>query len=322
MRRRKAAWAAALFGGAVFGFTLCGCAGNGSLALGPQGKASQGHIAASSRMDANGCGHELLYVNADESIQVFNVKPPSTQLCESLGFTSGLVFPRGIFVDSNENLWVADLGDAQILEFARGATSASLILDDPGANPNLVAVDLRGTVYVGDWVQPSIAVYPKGATEPARQIVTPGHPISLSVDQGGDLYVVFGGQGSGDIARYARGMGNPQDLKLDVVGAPIVLDRHGNIATCPAGWGECGIYANRTSQLTFSFGFQESSTGFLTLDKTEKYAWVTGPNDVTEWAYPGTPSETALATIELANGSAPAWVARSPSAPVGRGYRI
>jgi hypothetical protein len=72
--------------------------------------------------------------------------------------TKGLRYPRGIFVDSRHNLWVANQGPSTILEYPRGATTPSVTLHDQQNTPDDVAVCPNGNVYVANIIG-GITVY-------------------------------------------------------------------------------------------------------------------------------------------------------------------
>ena len=72
--------------------------------------------------------------------------------------TKDLSGPRGIFVDANHNLWIANQGPSNVLMFARGATSPSAILRDASNAPDDVTVCPDGSVYVANVIN-GIAVY-------------------------------------------------------------------------------------------------------------------------------------------------------------------
>ncbi|MBV9232737.1 MAG: hypothetical protein JO030_01735 [Candidatus Eremiobacteraeota bacterium] len=67
--------------------------------------------------------------------------------------TRGLRNPAGILVDRDHDLWVANQGDSNVLEFARGATKPMLTLPDGASNaPSDVAMCRDGTIFVANIV--------------------------------------------------------------------------------------------------------------------------------------------------------------------------
>jgi hypothetical protein len=62
--------------------------------------------------------------------------------------TQGLKYPSGLFVDSAHNLWVANAGDSNVLEFARGGTKPIATLSDGSAYTQDVTICPNGNIYV------------------------------------------------------------------------------------------------------------------------------------------------------------------------------
>lgn len=113
-------------------------------------------------------GDPLVYVSdrTNDIIDVFNSRGTLQYT-----ITSGLHAPAGLFIDASHNLWVANPGADNVLEFARGAATPSQMLND-GNRPNDVAVCSNGTVFVADSENKGgVAVYPPGRTRPARRLL-------------------------------------------------------------------------------------------------------------------------------------------------------
>src|SRR5580704_3641334 len=96
--------------------------------------------------------------------------------------TSGLDVPAGIFVDRHHNLWVADDGGQNVLEYARGGTSPIKTLSDPNVYPNDVTICANGTVYVANHygmsqISGNVVAYAKGSITPTRALSWPGQGI-------------------------------------------------------------------------------------------------------------------------------------------------
>jgi hypothetical protein len=62
--------------------------------------------------------------------------------------TDGLKYPSGIFVDGGHNLWVANAGHSNVLEFARGGTKPIATLPDRGAYTQDVTICPNGDIFV------------------------------------------------------------------------------------------------------------------------------------------------------------------------------
>jgi hypothetical protein len=159
---------------------------------------------------------------------------------------SGLDYPQGLFVDGKHNLWVANRGASNVLEFARGASTPRRTLSDPGAQPEDVTICPNGTVYVANILTTSgggnIAVYAGGSLQPTG---------TLSYDLGNVFYVtcdavgnVFAGQlfgSNGTVVEFPGGQqsgatmlpiftgGNPGGIKPDAAGNLLFSDSGGSV---------------------------------------------------------------------------------------------
>lgn len=142
---------------------LAGCSGYGG------GSTSQlsPPIAAVSVDQGNISGTQLVYVadHTNNLIDVFNLRGVLQYT-----ITTGLNAPEGLFVDAGHNLWVANPGASNVLEFSRGKKTPSATLRDSNA-PNDVALCDDGTVFVADaGGKGGIGVYPAGRSHPERRL--------------------------------------------------------------------------------------------------------------------------------------------------------
>jgi hypothetical protein len=139
---------------------IAGCAAGSSTQL-PQ-PLTPAHVTQQSDADS-----ALVYVSdhTNNLIDVFNVGGTLQYT-----ITSGLSAPVGLFVDASHNLWVANPGAKNVLEFPRGATTPSQTLSDSNM-PNDVTVCGNGTVFVSDSLNKGgVAVYPPGRMHPTRRL--------------------------------------------------------------------------------------------------------------------------------------------------------
>jgi serine/threonine-protein kinase len=100
-----------------------------------------------------------------------------------------LVDPKGVAVDSTDNVYVADKG-SQVFKFAAGSTPP-VELPFSGLNgPDGVAVDAAGNVYAADFTNNRVLKLPAGST---TQVTLPftglRHPVSVAVDTASNVYV-------------------------------------------------------------------------------------------------------------------------------------
>jgi sugar lactone lactonase YvrE len=114
-----------------------------------------------------------------------------------LPFT-GLLGARGVAVDTAGNVYAA--AQTGLYELAAGA-SASVQLPLTGGQPQAVAVDSAGTVYVADVTRNAVWKLAAGSGTPAvvpltgkcgERDIPVGSPVGVAVDSGGSIYVADG----------------------------------------------------------------------------------------------------------------------------------
>jgi sugar lactone lactonase YvrE len=114
-----------------------------------------------------------------------------------LPFT-GLLGARGVAVDTAGNVYAA--AQTGLYELAAGA-SASVQLPLTGGQPQAVAVDSAGTVYVADVTRNAVWKLAAGSGTPTvvpltgkcgERDIPVGSPVGVAVDSGGSIYVADG----------------------------------------------------------------------------------------------------------------------------------
>jgi DNA-binding beta-propeller fold protein YncE len=147
-----------------------------------------------------------------------------------VGMITGLTHPVGIAVDKSGNVFIADRS-GHVFEYAKGGTTLLKTFDDPGFNPEDVAVDSDGTLYVVANLSGGVghvAVYSGGSTTPTRIINDPlFHTVlSVAVDENHLLIACYqdpsnvgncdefaGGKGPG--RKVIRGLGFASGVSFD-----------------------------------------------------------------------------------------------------------
>jgi hypothetical protein len=197
---------------------LAGCSGGSSIApkvITPQGHVHQlmGHIIAA----VGPMGQLKVNMNTGQHFASFDTCPTTGAIeyisdfnnsviniykgtfagqapCGSLGSGSGISFAQGMFVKgSNHHLFVANSGGLDILEFARGGTTAVHTFADPSApEPADVTVDSHGIVIASNIAGgpgPSISTWTKTGTF-IGNFLMPNASLGLfvTVQAGGKLY--------------------------------------------------------------------------------------------------------------------------------------
>jgi sugar lactone lactonase YvrE len=108
---------------------------------------------------------------------------------------SGLGAPHQLAIDGAGNLFVADSGTSQIVEFAGASTSSSVItgtaLVTGLTSPEGVAVDASGNLYIAE--SGNVLVQPIGSGELTTLGSSFTTPVSVAVDAAGNVYVADSG---------------------------------------------------------------------------------------------------------------------------------
>jgi hypothetical protein len=195
-----------------------------------QGAPAAARAASTSvRHDGN---RSLVYVSDENRnrIAVFREdgKPVGT-------ITRGLRYPQGLFVDARGTLYVANRGANNVLEFQRGSTAPTRVLDDAGAQPEDVTVCPNGTIYVANILDDSgggnITVY-AGTSRHASGMLTfsGGEMFFLACDPQGNLFATLVLGTTGTVVEFPNGQqagatmlpilfgGNPAGIASDGLG--------------------------------------------------------------------------------------------------------
>ncbi len=183
----------------------------------------------------------------------------------------GINEPEQLFVDGSHNLWVTNLGNDTITEYASGKTSPRFTISEDIANPTGIVVDSKGTVYCANVGNDTVTEYPKGQTAPSVTIPMSSAPEYLAIDSSDDLYVST----AAGVFEFAPGSSNGTNLGLSI-GSPgaIEVDRSGNIILVDTSAATIDLFpAGQTSpskQITVSAGSPYS----LALAKNEEQLYV------------------------------------------------
>jgi hypothetical protein len=193
-------------------------------------------VSATSLNQPNGVavdGSGGLYVSDEQNNRVLYYPAGSTTATRVYGqpsFTTNtannggvsatsLNLPFGMAVDGNGNLYVTDISNNRVLYYPAGSTTASRVYGQPNFtannagvsatslyNPQSVAVDGGGALYVADFGNSRVLYYPAGSTTASQVYGQPNFtantrnnggvsatslnlPSGVAVDSSGDLYV-------------------------------------------------------------------------------------------------------------------------------------
>lgn len=210
-----------------------------------------------------------------EEIRLFSARRKNPKQNGSI--TTGIDLPVNVAVDLNGMLYVANNGNGTVTEYPFGATSPSVTLSGgPLVDPNGIAVDNNGTVYVTSGTSAGacyVLVYPKGASTPSEQINGFDLPVGLAIDRKGNLYV--GDALANVVWKVRKGSTTPKKLSLSGLDDPVglAIDPSNNLwiannrnnTVLGFHHGGTSPFVTITSGLTgpYSVAFQRSGTLFV-----------------------------------------------------------
>jgi sugar lactone lactonase YvrE len=191
--------------------------------------------------------------------------------------TTGINLPVNVAVDLHGMLYVANNGNSTVTEYPFGTTSPSVTLSGGQlVNPNGIAVDNKGTVYVTSGATAGscyVLVYPKGASTPSKQINGFDLPVGLAIDKSGNLYVGDALQNA--VWKVPKGSTTPSKLSLSGLDDPVglAIDPNNNLwvannlNSTVLGFhlGDTSSFVTITSGLSgpYSIAFQKRGTLFV-----------------------------------------------------------
>ncbi len=163
----------------------------------------------------------LLYVSDTVSGDVYVFSYPNGKLQQTLtGFTD----PAGECVDANGNVFVANTGGNNIVEYAHGGSSPVATLEDTGYFPVGCSIDpTTGDLAVTNFsttgsAPGDVVIYKKARGRPKRHYVDPSifQMLLCGYDASGNLFVDGLTQSNGAVvAELAHGGAKLSDITLD-----------------------------------------------------------------------------------------------------------
>jgi len=148
--------------------------------------------------------------------------------------SSGLLYPNGLTVDTNDNLYIADSGGNAVREWIPASNTLTTLLDGGLSYPSDAAPDGAGNVFVADKDDHVIKKL-NVASHTAPALVSSGlsYPHGVAVDRWGNVYFTDSNHNAvkkwsvsdGSVtALISSGLYNPSCLVVDVAGNIYIAD--------------------------------------------------------------------------------------------------
>ena len=227
---------------------LAGCASQSQPSLVPSSGTNPGasQLQSAAKIAPDGHSGRVLYVadiDGQPGLGQIHVYPASMNNPQQIRLiTNGAGRPFGMFVDSKNNLFVANQTDklpASVTEFKPGASSPFFTISNFKGMPQSVAVDATGNVYVHESVghEGFIEVFPPGKTSAAKSIDTGvgGYAFdagSVAFDPKGNLIIAEQARLVLHVLSLAPGASTVTPLNLDlknISGPGLGIDKAGNL---------------------------------------------------------------------------------------------
>lgn len=162
----------------------------------------------------------LLYVSDTVSGDVYVFSYPKGKLQQTL---TGFADPAGECVDANGNVFIANTGGSNIIEYAHGGSSPIATIKDKGYFPFGCSIDpTTGDLAVTNFsttgsAAGDVAIYTKAKGGHGRHYVDRlmQNPLLCGYDSSGNLFVDGLAQSSTVVSELAHGGANLSDILLD-----------------------------------------------------------------------------------------------------------
>ncbi|MBV9333662.1 MAG: hypothetical protein JO146_06615 [Candidatus Eremiobacteraeota bacterium] len=247
-----------------------------------------------------------------------------------IGQITGLNQPQGLWVNVNQNLWLANTGAQALMEFHRGSVVPYRTVTDPNGYPaGICGNNNKALTYGVDILANgggygnTINVYAKNDTSPS-QVLTDTNSEALYdcvVDKNGNLFVTLSNlTGYGEVDEFAKGSTTPVTLISNLIyPIGITIDKYGTLAVNDADANYpycCSVIYLYDPPYTYGPAFSFETNGFIietALDRTQTHLWMADTQnfDASEWSYPHGSFENATSNQGL---QYPDGIALSPPA--------
>lgn len=226
--------------------------------------------------------------------------------------------PRGIAIDSSNNLYIADSGNNEVRKITPGGTISSLV--SKLNNPTSVAVDAQGSVYIADSGNNRIVEVTSTGTESTFAKIS--GVLAVAVDASGNVVAADASQiwnvaSDGDATSLINGLTSPGGIAFAPDGTLLIADTGANVVrelstsgvlTLIAGTGTAGFSgdggAALSAQLNAPAGVSISANGTILIADS-------GNNRIRSLTPAAVSAETA--TVSVVNAASLATGAIAPS---------
>lgn len=163
--------------------------------LGACGGARMGAVPQPALVSMEGAkpAHSLRVYVSDEKRNLVAVFNNDGKRVQTISATGGLNHPQNLFVDASGQLWVANEGGHDVLEFPPGSVYPTAVLADGKNLPADVTICPNGTVFVANIFSPKhagdITVYKSGAKRASRTLTYNGSEFTgITCDPNGNVF--------------------------------------------------------------------------------------------------------------------------------------
>jgi streptogramin lyase len=198
--------------------------------------------------------------------------------------SSGLSAPRGVAVDAQGNVYIADSANNAIEEWNPGTQALNTLVS--GLNkPAGVAVDGQGNVYIADTSNNAIKEW-NAATGQVIALVSTGlnGPVGVAVDSQGNVY--FSDTGHNAVDKWLAATGTVTTLVASGVKGPrgVALDALGNVYIAASENNAVKVWNAVSAQLTSLVASGLNSPNGVAVDGDGNvYIADSGDNKVKQW---------------------------------------
>lgn len=237
--------------------------------------------------------HGLIFVSdaGASVIDIFSRAKPTKIIGQ---IVSLLGSPEYLVLDTHEDLFVANTGVNDILEFSPPykRVAATYQLGQTGTNGLMIGGD--GLLYASGAPDQQIVEYRLGHPNSPHIIYLPVGPLGMALDSRGNLFAGFNGSETAGVfelsegSKLAQGARDPTNLliPLEAYAGDIAFNRNGDLVVEDAGAGVINVYRPGTKKPLRSIGgFQYPVTMQFDPEKRKLYVGDFVANDVKIFDY-------------------------------------